>query len=224
MVLCIFVQYQETPIVKANNYELSYCLLSALMLHFPCSLLFIGKPRTKCILCQTAFGIIFAFSVSYVLAKTIMVIIAFKATKPNSNLMKWVGPKLPNSIVLACTVIQVVICVIWLAKSSPFPIENMKSHVGVIILECNEGSTTAFWCVLGYMGLLAIVSFIVAFLARNLLDNFNETKFITFNMLVFVSVWLAFIPAYLSTRGLYMVAVEIFTILASSEFSYLLTH
>ncbi|XP_029435551.1 extracellular calcium-sensing receptor-like [Rhinatrema bivittatum] len=215
--LWIFIKYRDTPIAKANNRELSFLLLGAIMLSFLCSLLFIGDPHpTTCLLRQPAFGVIFVFCVSCVLAKTIMVIIAFNATKPNSSLRGWLGPRVPIVTVSASTLLQVFICVTWLVLCPPFPEKNMKLKTGTIIFQCNECSAVALWCMLGYMGLLACVSFLVAFLARKLPDSFNEAKWITFSMLMFLSVWLSFIPGYLSTQGKYMIAVEIFAIISSS--------
>uniref|UniRef100_A0A8B9GP19 G-protein coupled receptors family 3 profile domain-containing protein n=1 Tax=Astyanax mexicanus TaxID=7994 RepID=A0A8B9GP19_ASTMX len=135
----IFYCYRNTPIVRANNSELSFLLLFSLSLCFLCSLTFIGQPS------------------------------------------EW-----------SC----------MLQK---------------IILECHLGSTIGFWAVLGYIGLLAMLCFVLAFLARKLPDNFNEAKFITFSMLIFCAVWITFIPAYVSSPGKFTVAVEIFAILASSS-------
>ncbi|XP_063813489.1 vomeronasal type-2 receptor 26-like [Pseudophryne corroboree] len=211
-----FIYYWNTPIVKANNRAVSFILLISILLSFLCVFLFLGRPVDgTCRLRQTSFGIFFSTAVSSVLAKTVTVFIAFKATKPGSSWRKWVTVKVSNYVVIVCSSVQALICGIWLIVSSPYQEYDHHSSKGMIIIQCNEGSVIGLYSMLGYIGILASVNFVLAFMVRTLPDNFNEAKYITFSMLAICSVWIAMIPAYLSTKGKNSVAVEIFAILTS---------
>ncbi|XP_029027134.1 extracellular calcium-sensing receptor-like [Betta splendens] len=218
VVMGIFIYNRRTPVVRANNSELSFQLLLSLKLCFLCSLFFIGQPRLwTCQLRHAAFGISFVLCVSCILVKTMVVLAVFKASKPGGGAsLKWFGAVQQRVTVLVLTSIQAAICTTWLVSASPSPYKNTQYYNDKIVYECVVGSTVGFAVVLGYIGLLAVLSFLVAFLVRNLPNSFNEAKLITFSMLIFCAVWVAFVPAYVSSPGKYADAVEVFAILASS--------
>ncbi|XP_075434021.1 extracellular calcium-sensing receptor-like [Ascaphus truei] len=214
-VLLLFIRNRDTPLVRANNRALSFLLLPALALSFLCPLLLLNPPGPlSCLLRQAAFGMVFTLCVSCLLAKTLTVVLAFRANKPGGRLKVHLGKQMPILLALTCTIFQLALCSSWLALAPPFPERDGQSQLGKIIVQCNEG--LGFWLMLGYLGILSSICFAVAFLARKLPAAFNEATHVTFSMLVFLSVWLSFVPAYLSTRGKFAVATEIFAILSSS--------
>ena len=92
-ILAIFFTCKDTPLVRANNMELSFLFLVFLAVCFLVGLLFIGEPSDwLCRIRYPAFGVSFALCISCLLAKTAVVLVAFKSTLPGSNAMKWFGP------------------------------------------------------------------------------------------------------------------------------------
>ncbi|CAH2218819.1 extracellular calcium-sensing receptor [Pelobates cultripes] len=216
-VLCVFIKFRNTPIVKATNRALSYLLLFSLLCCFSSSLFFIGEPEDwTCRLRQPAFGISFVLCISCILVKTNHILLVFEAKIPTSFQRKWWGVNLQFLLVFLCTFVQVVTCIIWLYTAPPQSYKNIELDDEIIFITCNEGSLMALGFLIGYTCLLAAICFFFAFKARKLPENFNEAKFITFSMLIFFIVWISFIPAYASTYGKFVSAVEVIAILASS--------
>ncbi|XP_062969664.1 extracellular calcium-sensing receptor isoform X2 [Cynocephalus volans] len=216
-VLGVFIKFRNTPIVKATNRELSYLLLFSLLCCFSSSLFFIGEPQDwTCRLRQPAFGISFVLCISCILVKTNRVLLVFEAKIPTSFHRKWWGLNLQFLLVFLCTFMQIVICVIWIYTAPPSSYRNHELEDEIIFITCHEGSLMALGFLIGYTCLLAAICFFFAFKSRKLPENFNEAKFITFSMLIFFIVWISFIPAYASTYGKFVSAVEVIAILAAS--------
>uniref|UniRef100_A0A3Q0S1S1 Olfactory receptor C family, u1 n=1 Tax=Amphilophus citrinellus TaxID=61819 RepID=A0A3Q0S1S1_AMPCI len=214
IITIVFHSFRYTPIVKANNSEISFLLLLSLKLCFLCSLVFIGQPSWwTCRLRQAAFGISFVLCLSCLLVKTIVVLLAFRTNVPGSRGRKLFGSSQQRILILCATAPQICLCTGWMLGAPPVPFRNPNYQ---IVVECKEPWPPGFYLLLGYIGLLAFACLLLAFFGRKLPDTFNEAKFITFSMLIFWAVWISFIPAYVSSPGKFSVAVEIFAILASS--------
>uniref|UniRef100_UPI00398EA22F vomeronasal type-2 receptor 1 n=1 Tax=Pristiophorus japonicus TaxID=55135 RepID=UPI00398EA22F len=216
----VYMVRSDTALVKANDLGLSLVLLFSLVICFLSSIVFIGQPVAwSCMTRQVLLAVSFASCLSCLLSKAVNLMFkarAAKAKSPEGREKKSLRPCQQRLIALIIVLCHACLCIAWLLIFPPYPVKNTLSQNIKIIMECNEGSVVFLCCVLGYDALLAGICFIFAFIARKLPDNFNEAKFMTFSLLVFFIVWISFVPAYLSTRGKYMVAVEMFAILASS--------
>lgn len=108
VITTVFHHFRTTPIVRANNSEISFLLLVSLKLCFLCSLAFIGKPSMwTCRLRQAAFGVSFVLCLSCLLVKTIVVLLAFRSTVPGSGAMKPFGPSQQRTLIFCTTAPQV---------------------------------------------------------------------------------------------------------------------
>uniref|UniRef100_A0A4W6CPA5 Vomeronasal 2, receptor 1 n=1 Tax=Lates calcarifer TaxID=8187 RepID=A0A4W6CPA5_LATCA len=208
----VFVVNIGTPLVKANDALLSFSLLLGLVVTFLCSIVFLGEPQNwSCMTSQVALALGFALCLSSIMGgynKFDTLTCAHQRAMVGVATLIQVHTETCISLAIACTV--------WLIVLPPYAVKNTSAQNIKIILECDEGSVVFICCIFAYDILLALLAFVFAFIARKLEDYFSEAKCMTFSMLVFFIVWISFVPAYLSTRGKFMVAVQIFAILASS--------
>nr|CAB3227948.1 extracellular calcium-sensing receptor-like [Phallusia mammillata] len=215
-----FIHKRETPLVKATNRELSFFLFVSIIFCFLTPFFYVSKPADwSCKGRNLLFSLSFTFCISAILVKTLRVLTAFNAKVPvmHRRRAKWLGEHLQLMVVMAISFVQVVLCVTWLLVEPP-SVERVINPAtpNTMVLACEMGSIPIVACVYGYLCILALTAFVLAFRARKLPENFNEAKFVTFAMLIFFIVWLSFIPAYLTTEGTSSTAVYCIAILAST--------
>ncbi|XP_053160772.1 vomeronasal type-2 receptor 1-like isoform X1 [Hemicordylus capensis] len=215
----VYIKFRGTALVKANDRELSFLIQFSLVTTLLTSILFVGKPENwSCQARQVTLALGFSVCLSCVLGKTVMLFLTHlaKNSKVAEKVRMSMRPIFQKIIVLNSVLTEVGICAAYLVLDPPKMLKNTQFLNVKIIFECDEGSILFLCVMFGFDVFLAILCFLTAFVARKLPNNFNEAKFVTFGMLVFFIVWISFVPAYLSTKGKFKVAVEIFAILASS--------
>lgn len=209
----LFLCKRHTPVVKAAGGPLSQAILFSLVVSYVSAVLFVGRPGSlQCKARQVLFGISFTLCVSCILVKTLQILLAFQFNPGLQDALRKIYR--PYAIVTACVGLQTVICVCWLVLQSPY--DDTIRQPTTLLQHCHENSYVAFGVMLGYIALLAFICFVCAFKGRKLPQQYNEAKFITFSMLLYLISWLLFVPVYVTTSGVYLPAVEMVVILISN--------
>ncbi|XP_070843717.1 olfactory receptor CB1 [Chaetodon trifascialis] len=198
----IFLVYRDSLPMKRAEVKLSCVMMAGLAVSFASVICFMGKPSVHlCRARQLMYAMGFTLCVSCILVKAFRTFLAFLpfGRMTNRRLHKLYKPPV---IVVFITTLQGIICLLWLIFDSPdiddtppSP-QNMKK-----IVQCSEGATyIGFGIMLSYIALLALVGFLLAFKSRKVPQEFSETGYIIFSMLMYLFVWVCFIPVYITNH------------------------
>uniref|UniRef100_A0A3Q3WIL9 G-protein coupled receptor family C group 6 member A n=1 Tax=Mola mola TaxID=94237 RepID=A0A3Q3WIL9_MOLML len=213
LVSALFLHQRETPVVKAAGGPLSQAILFSLVISYISAIMFVGRPNNlQCRARQVLFGISFTLCVSCILVKTLQILLAFQFNPELQVVLRKLYK--PYAIIIICVALQAVTCIVWLVLKSPY--HHTIRQQTTVLEHCHEGSYLAFGVMLAYIAILSFVCFICAFKGRKLPEQYNEAKFITFSMLLYLISWLLFVPIYVTTSGMYLPAVEMVVILISN--------
>ncbi|XP_014668425.1 PREDICTED: extracellular calcium-sensing receptor-like [Priapulus caudatus] len=193
MVLIVFGIYRDTPVVKSSNRELSFLLLAILTASFILPFMYIGESTDfSCTVQPVFFGIVYTICNSILLAKTYHYIRIFnlKTRAVNATVHHKQG-----IIVLCLSGIEVLMLVAFLIASTPYAQKAVSLDKEVQVY-CSAEWVYLQAMSMAYISALGIVCTVLAFKARKLPENFNETKHISLTMLSLNLVWIASISAY----------------------------
>ncbi|KAI7799834.1 G-protein coupled receptor family C group 6 member A-like precursor [Triplophysa rosa] len=195
----IYYIHRDMAIIKMADMKMSSFMLLGLMDSFVSVIMFIGRPNDHlCRAQQAVYGLGFTLCVSSILVKAYRTFLAFMIFKPNikHQLNKLYKP-LINVLVLTSG--QGVILLFWLIFKPPNEDTVWPGKSGIVkYIVCIEGSIIGFAVMHCYISLLAFICFILAFKARKVPQDFNDTSVIIFSMLIHLFVWLCFIPIYIN--------------------------
>ncbi|XP_078134523.1 G-protein coupled receptor family C group 6 member A-like [Sander vitreus] len=210
----LFAIHRSTPVVKAVGGYLCFLELLSLLLCLCLTFSFIGEPtEASCKVGMPFFGIAFSLCISCILANLLQIFVGFSFDLQLGSWMKKLNQ--PLAVVTIVSGIQLALCVSWLYFNPPSPErENISSET--ILLQCNKGFPGFFIAMLGYNAFLALICFLFAFKGQQLPDLYKNASLITISMLLFLIVWIFFIPIYISLFGKYKRAIESSAILISS--------
>ncbi|XP_036387711.1 taste receptor type 1 member 3 [Megalops cyprinoides] len=195
----LFLRHRGTPLVRAAGGPLSALTLLSLAGACACLLLFLGEPGDAvCHLQQPLNALFPTVALSCILAVSLQVVCVteFPSQAP-SHLDALRGPG-SWLLVLASCGVQGGLCGWFLQEGTSLTAHLASMEVTFVskFLRCPVQPMLGFGLMLGFNGLLALVSFMCTFMAQRPAKQYNLARDITFSTLVYCVVWVIFIPIY----------------------------
>ncbi|EAW71554.1 taste receptor, type 1, member 1, isoform CRA_d [Homo sapiens] len=178
---------------------------------------FFGEPtRPACLLRQALFALGFTIFLSCLTVRSFQLIIIFKfSTKVPTFYHAWVQNHGAGLFVMISSAAQLLICLTWLVVWTPLPAREYQRFPHLVMLECTETNSLGFILAFLYNGLLSISAFACSYLGKDLPENYNEAKCVTFSLLFNFVSWIAFFTTASVYDGKYLPAANMMAGLSS---------
>lgn len=213
----LFAWHLDTPVVRSAGGRLCFLMLGSLAAGSGSLYGFFGEPtRPACLLRQALFALGFTIFLSCLTVRSFQLIIIFKfSAKAPTFYRVWVQNHGAGLFVMISSAAQLLICLTWLVMWTPLPTREYQRFPHLVMLECTEANSLGFILAFLYNGLLSISAFACSYLGKDLPENYNEAKCVTFSLLFNFMSWIAFFTTASVYDGKYLPAVNMLAGLSS---------
>lgn len=208
----LFTIHCSTPIVKAVGGYLCFLELFSLLVCFCTTFSFTSRPSdTSCKLGLPIFFLAFSLCIACILANLLQILAGFSFQPDASSWSKKLNK--PLAIVSVAFGVQLGLCVPWLLVKPPYV--TRREQPTTILLQCDNGAVSFFIAMLLYMGLMVLSCFLCAYKGKKLPDLYKNAQLVSNSMMLFLVLWIIFIPIYINLIGKYKQAVQVAAIVTS---------
>lgn len=210
-------RHLHTPVVKSAGGRLCFLMLGSLAAG-SCSLYgFLGEPTPPaCLLRRAPLLLGLAIFLSCLTIRSFQLVIIFKfSTKVPSFYHTWVRNHGAGLFVLVSSAVQLLLCLIWLAVWTPLPTRDYQRYPHLVMLECTEVNSPGFMMAFAYNVFLSVCAFACSYLGKELPENYNEAKCVTFSLLLNFVSWITVFTMASVFQGKYLSVLSVLTGLSS---------
>ena len=206
--IVVLIRFRTTPIAKALNIRLS--LLQLISMFFLTGLplvCFIARTtRLLCIIQLYYFISFYTIAISVTFTKADRLLKIIKASKSGilAKRSRIKTNKIQYITVAGLTVVGILLLTaLYLALHPTIDKDILYiDSIGITVeYFCTQHYDTILFILLGYIGIVALICGVYAFKARKLPETYNEARYTSFAMFIFLLCWMMFIPIYFSTTS-----------------------
>jgi len=191
----VFIQHNNTPVVKSSSRELSYTILFGCSLAFLTTFPLIQRPNHfSCLLSRILPGTSIAFIYAALATKTNRIARILAVKKMITARPRFMSSGAQLVLVSGFIMIEALAVVLSIFLISPIPMIYYPSTTRVKLVCHNnwKGMIIPF----GFDFVLLFICTGYAVKTRNVPENFNEAKFIGFSCYTTCVIWLSYIPIW----------------------------
>ncbi|XP_006885978.1 PREDICTED: taste receptor type 1 member 1-like [Elephantulus edwardii] len=213
----LFAWHLDTPVVRSAGGRMCFLMLGSLAVG-SCSLYcFFGKPTLlTCLLRLAPFSLSFTIFLSCLTMRSFQLVFIFKfSAKVPTFYHAWVQNHGAGLFVVLSSMGQLLICLLWLVVWTPLPTREYQRFPHLVMLECTQANSLGFMLSFTYNGLLSFSAFACSYVGKDLPENYNEAKCVTFSLLLNFVAWITFFTIASVYEGKYLPLVNVLAVMIS---------